>query len=76
MLQSIFQWLGNVISSILPTSPFQQYIDLFRGFEYLGWLNWFVPIGQILTVFAVYLTAVSAFYLYSIILRWVKVLGD
>ena len=76
MLTGIFDWIRSVLASILPLSPFQQYIDRFRGIEFLGWLNWFVPISDILSVFAVYLTCVAAFYLYSIVLRWVKVLGD
>lgn len=76
MIASAFEWLRNVLTSILPLSPFQQYIDQFRGLEYLSWLNWFVPIGPILGVLSAWLTVVAAFYLYSIILRWVKVLGD
>lgn len=76
MLESAFNFIKNIISHVLLLSPFQEFIDRFRGLPFLGWLNWFVPIGEILTVLGVYLTAVAAFYLYSIVLRWLKVLGD
>lgn len=76
MLDSVFSFIKNFITSILPLSPFQEFIDRFRSIPFLGWLNWFVPVGEILTVLGVYLTAVGLFYGYSILLRWLKVLGD
>lgn len=76
MLQSAFTFIKNILSHVLPLSPFQEFIDRFRGIPFLGWLNWFVPVGEILTVLGVYLTAVGLFYGYSILLRWLKVLGD
>lgn len=76
MLAKIFEWIQGFLASVLPTSPFRQFIDRFQGIEYLGWLNWFVPVQEILVVMGVWLVSIAAFYLYSILLRWVKVLGD
>lgn len=76
MLETIFGWLRDILSSVLPLSPFQQFIDQFRDIPYLGWLNWVVPVEGILKVLAAWLVSLAAFYLYSVLLRWLKVLGD
>lgn len=57
-------WLGgflsgifSFLSSVLPGSPFQSLISNFNGLATgLGWLNWFVPIGDFGLIFAGYLT--------------------
>lgn len=80
---NLFDWmyklaenLGRKILPLLPTSPFRNFIDNFVPPQYLGWLNWFFPVGQILTILSVWLSAIALFYLYSIIMRWVKIIGD
>ncbi len=68
---------ANWLLSLLPHSPFksiQNFLDPIK--PYLGYLNWFVPVNWILGVLTVWLTAVATFYLYSIIMRWVKMIGD
>lgn len=69
-------YLIDQLLQILPTSPFAQFIDDFSSLPWLGVLNWFVPVQQILTVMVAWLGAVSLFYLYSVIMRWVKLIGD
>lgn len=83
MLNSLLDWmnelisnLGNKIISLLPTSPFRSFIDGWQAPEYLGWLNWFFPVSQILAILTAWLAAITLFYLYSIIMRWVKMIGD
>lgn len=76
MLETIFEWLKDILSSVLPLSPFQQFIDQFRDIPHLEWLNWVVPVQGILIVFGAWLSVLTAFYLYSVLLRWLKVLGD
>lgn len=68
MLQS----LGEFLVSVLPLSPFQGFIDSIGTFEYLGWLNWFFPVGDCLRVLSAWVAVIGAFFLYSIILRWIK----
>ena len=72
ILSSLWGGFGSLISKILPLSPFSKYINQLSGLPYLGYLNWFIPIGTILTIFATYLGAVAIYYLYTIILRWVR----
>ena len=74
--EAVFQKFSEALLQVLPRSPFLQYIDQFRSLPYLGWLNWFFPVGSCLTVMAVWLVAVGLFYLYSILMRWLKIIGD
>ena len=74
--EALFNNLAEKTLRLLPLSPFQQFIDNFRSLPYLGWLNWFFPVGDCLVVMGVWLGAVGLFYLYSIVMRWVKMIGD
>lgn len=76
LFQSAFDSLKEGLVSVLPLSPFQEYIQLFQDLPYLSWLNWFFPVGDCLTVMAAWLGAVGLFYLYSIVMRWLKMIGD
>lgn len=67
---------GDMILSVLPTSPFKPYLREFANIPYLGYLNWFLPIEDMCVVMLAWLVAVSTFYLYSIIMRWIKMIGD
>lgn len=72
----IFEKLGIALKTVLPLSPFREFLDDFADIPYLGYLNWFVPIREILVVMVVWLGAVALFQLYSIVMRWLKVIGD
>ena len=74
--ETLFEAWGQKILDLLPTSPFQEFVEQFSSLPYLGWLNWFFPVGDCLVVMAVWLTAVGLFYLYSILMRWLKMIGD
>lgn len=67
--------ISNIVSS-LPSSPFAPYIAQFSNLPFLGYLNWFFPVRACLTVMAGWLAAVTAFYILSVIARWVKLIGD
>lgn len=71
-----FGGLINDIVAFLPASPFAPVLDQFEELPFLGYLNWFFPVRGCLTVMAGWLVAVAAFYLYSVIARWVKLIGD
>lgn len=79
MLSSFLELMnkfGYKVISVLPTSPFAKYISMFENLPYLGILNWFIPVGTIVKVGLSWLTAIALFYVYSIIMRWVKMIGD
>lgn len=61
----------NLIVSILPPSPFK-IIDNTPIVEFLPTLNFFIPVSQIIAIGQVWLLAIGSYYLYQIILRWIK----
>lgn len=71
ILNLIKEFLDWVLQ-LLPTSPFVSFIDAMENIPYLGWLNWFIPVGSIIAVGEAWLVSVGLFYLYSIVLRWIK----
>lgn len=71
-----FSGLVDDIIAVLPASPFQQFIEEFESIPYLGYLNWFFPVRGCLIVLAAWLGAVALFYLYSVVMRWAKMIGD
>lgn len=73
-MQELWDAFGHVITNILPLSPFRGFIQSIGELPFLGWLNWFIPVQDLVTIFAAWLGAVAVFYLYQIVLRWVKVI--
>lgn len=67
--------LGNMLLSLLPLSPFRPYIEQFAALPYLGYLNWFFPIGECMVVMAAWLTTIITYYAYSALLRWIRVIS-
>ena len=76
MLSGLWEMFGNFLQQVLPVSPFRQFLDEFANIPFLGYLNWFVPVRGILIVLVAWLGAITLFYLYSVIMRWLKVIGD
>lgn len=68
--------IADSLVGILPVSPFRPYLDMFSSLPYLGYLNWFLPVGTCVTIGASWLAVIAMFYIYSIIMRWVKMIGD
>jgi hypothetical protein len=66
-------WALSLILSILPTSPFVA-LDNTPVQQYLGMINWFIPIYNIELELAAFLLAVLFYYGYSIVERWIKVI--
>lgn len=73
-LNSVYEQFYHVLHNILPTSPFRPYILQLQNWEGLGWLNWLIPVKQIVEVTGYWLFALAVFYGYSILLRWLKVI--
>ena len=73
---NIFNSLARALATVLPTSPFREHIEAFANVPYLSYFYWFVPIKACLVIFASWLVAVGLFYVYSIAMRWVKMIGD
>ena len=74
-----WDWASELWQKILnffPLSPFRTFIDNIPNIPYLGWLNWFFPVSEILEVLSLWLIAIALFYIYSVIARWIKLIGS
>lgn len=70
-MELVTQFLDTVLK-VLPTSPFRDFISTLEELPYLGYLNYFVPIGTFIKIGTAWLGAIALFYLYSIVLRWIR----
>ena len=74
LLQNIIDGLGDTLESILsilPDSPFVA-IDNSPVSEYIGYINWIVPMTEIIAILQVWVVAIATYYLVVIVLRWIK----
>jgi len=74
----IVKWLGNLLKTslswvvnLLPGSPFKL-IDNTPIKDYLPYLNWFLPFDFVVATLELWLVAITGYYVYSVVLRWVK----
>lgn len=70
----MFNTLWSAIISFLPGSPFKAIIANLSGIPYMAELNWFFPVHECVIVVEVWLTAVALYYVYSAIMRFIKIL--
>lgn len=75
-LYSVFQNLLNRVLQVFPKSPFTGIVFTFQNSEFLGYLNWFFPVSEVLIVMQAWLIAIGVFYLWSVVARWVKLIGS
>lgn len=75
-MKNILDEFADLIISVLPKSPFIDFFESVEDIPYLGYLNWFIPVGAILKVFTAYLVCIALFYVYSVLARWIKLIGD
>lgn len=77
-INALIRGLGSVLQYVLvllPNSPFQQYIlsnDVVK--KYVGFVNYFVPVSEMLIIFSAWCTAIAVYYIYQIVLRWIKLI--
>jgi len=76
ILQNMLNAFVAVLMQVLPTSPFQRYISAFSSLPYLNYLNWFIPVKAFVTIGKAWLGVIALFYLYSVAMRWIKLIGD
>lgn len=64
------------VVELFPTSPFV-ILDSMASSEFYEWLqmvNWFIPINTFVGILETWLSCVAVYYVYQIVLRWVKVI--
>lgn len=73
-MKEILDKFLSFLLSILPTSPFAPVIDSLEKMPYLGYINYFVPVGTCIKIGEVWLAAIVVFYLWSVVARWIKLI--
>lgn len=71
-MSELFNQFAEMLKTVLPRSPFADFISSWVAPEGLGWLNWLFPVGTCLRILAAWLLAYGLYLAYSIILRWLK----
>ena len=62
----------DFVLSVLPLSPFTDIINELGEMPYLSYINWLVPVGDFIRIGTTWLSAITIYYMYQIILRWIK----
>lgn len=75
-ISEVFSGLVQKLVDVLPVSPFIQFKTQIGNIPYLNYFNWFFPVPECLAVLLAWLGVISFFYLYSVLMRWVKLLSD
>ena len=68
LIDTFLSW----VYGLMPTSPFAPFISKIADFPYLNYLNWFVPVKQLIIIGNAWLVAIFLWYFYGIVLRWLK----
>lgn len=54
--------LISVVLALLPASPFTGFSYLIEQIPYLSYLNWFLPISEMLVILETWLAVVTVYY--------------
>lgn len=68
----IVEGLLDQVLQYLPGSPFQSFLKGMGNLPYLKYLNYFIPIQQMIAIGEAWLVAILLYYAYVIVLRWIK----
>lgn len=73
-IAGLFNQIWQGIINFLPGSPFKALIGSFQNLPYLSYLNWFLPVTEILAVMQAWLAVVAIYYVYSGLMRIIRIL--
>lgn len=67
--------VAGILIAILPVSPFRSAIETIGELPYIGYFNWFFPVGKCLTVLAAWAVCIGAYYAVAWILRQLDIVS-
>lgn len=73
-LNLIFDTLADALKSILPLCPFEDFITSISVSPYVGYMNYFIPIGKFIDILTAWVTAIVNYYGVMIALRWAQII--
>lgn len=65
--------LLSVVLALLPQSPFNMFNSLMADIPYLGFLNWFIPINEILVITESVLAVITIYYTFLYLANFVGI---
>lgn len=74
VISGLFNQIWQGIINFLPGSPFKALVGSFSNIPYLQYLNWFVPITEMLAVMQAWLAVVAIYYVYSGLMRIIRLI--
>lgn len=75
-MKEILDKLLHSVLALFPMSPFLPVIQELGTLPYLGYINWVIPIGDFVKIGTAWIAAIALYYMYMVVARWVKLLGD
>lgn len=73
-LNGLLSSFGGYLKDVLPLSPFSLFFSNWIPPDYIKYLNWFFPVSECLDVLEIWVGSVSSYYIYSLLMRWIKVI--
>jgi len=73
-IMKLFKSLLSWVLALLPDSPFQM-LNNSPIAAYVGYLNWVIPIDFMVSTMELWLTAITVYYVYQAVLRWVRAIS-
>ena len=58
-MQALLTGFLDLLMKAFPTSPFADTIEKFSKLPYLGYINWFVPVSEMVAIGSAWLLAVA-----------------
>ena len=68
----VFNSLLSMALAFLPDSPFRGFVDSIADIPYLGYLNYFIPVGDFISLLSVWTAAISLYYVVSAVIRTIN----
>lgn len=65
----------DIVLSILPPSPFTLFLNAGVLNDYIKYINYFFPVTELIIVVEAWILCVGIFYIYQVIMRWIKLIG-
>lgn len=71
-INDIFNEIFQIVIMLLPTSPFKSITINPIFVDFLGYMNYYVPMKSLLVIMAEWLGCIVIYYTYQLILRQIK----
>ena len=74
-MKDILDKFLGLLLALFPLSPFAEPISRLGTLPFLGYINYFFPVGDCIKIAVAWGAAIGLYYLYSVIARWVKLIS-